>query len=336
MLIAVLFVVAGIALLSYAADEFVAGAARIAVKFNVSAVVVGAVIIGFGTSLPEMLVSGVAASGGDQELGVGNVIGSNVANLSLVLGIAALIAAIPVGLSTLRRELPLSVGSVCVFALLVQGGLTRTEGLVLLIGLVAVMGYLLRQANTEDVDLSQEIDDIGDPTEINISMEWVRTGLGLAGTVLGAWLLVDGATTIADEFGLSGGFVGLTLVAIGTSLPELVTAIAAVRQGHTDLIVGNLLGSNIFNSLAVGAVIGLSGPGPMGDIALTGIAVLIMVGIAIFAGLFMVTDKAVVRWEAAALLIAYLASMPLTFEAPVDCDEEPSAVECVDEVDSNP
>lgn len=329
MVVAVLFVLIGIALLSYAADEFVAGAARIAVKFNVSAVVVGAVIIGFGTSLPEMLVSGVASAGGDQELGVGNVIGSNVANLSLVLGIAALITAIPVGLSTLRRELPISVGSVLTFALLVQGGLSRTEGLVLLIGLVGVLGYLFRQAATGDGDLSEELDDIGDPDDIVPSTEWVRTILGLGGTVLGAWLLVDGALEVADRFGLSGGFVGLTLVAIGTSLPELVTAVVAVRKGHTDLIIGNLLGSNIFNSLAVGAVIGVFGPGPMNDLALTGTAVIIMIGIAIFAGLFMLTDRKVVRWEAAALLAAYLLTMPLTISTDADCDDEPQAIECV-------
>lgn len=329
MLTAVLYVAIGIALLSYAADEFVTGAARIAVKFNVSAVVVGAVIIGFGTSLPEMLVSGVASAGGDQELGVGNVIGSNVANLSLVLGVAALITAIPVGLSTLRRELPISVGSVIVFALLVQGGLSRIEGLVLLIGLIAVLGYLFRQSSAGDGDLSEELEDIGDPEEIAPATEWIRTILGLGGTVLGAWLLVDGALTIADEWGLSGGFVGLTLVAIGTSLPELVTAVVAVRKGHTDLIIGNLLGSNIFNSLAVGAVIGIVGPGPVNDAALTGTAVVIMIGIAIFAGLFMITDRKVVRWEAAALLVAYLLTMPLTISEEFDCAAEPTAVECV-------
>jgi len=331
MLVASVFVLAGIALLSYAADEFVVGAARIAVKFNVSAVVVGAVIIGFGTSLPEMLVSGVASSQGDPELGIGNVIGSNVANLSLVLGVAALIAAIPVGIATLRRELPLSVGSVIFFALLVQGGLTRTEGLVLAMGLAAIMGYLLMQANTSDVDLSDEMEDIGDPTEILASTEWVRTMLGLIGTVVGAWLLVEGATTLADKFGLSGGFVGLTLVAIGTSLPELVTAVAAVRKGHTDLIVGNLLGSNIFNSLAVGAVVGITGPKQVDDAALTGTAVLIMIGVAVFAGLFMVTDRKVVRWEAAALLVGYLVAMPFTMSEDEVCDDEPVAVECVDE-----
>lgn len=331
MLLAIVFVIAGIGLLSYAADEFVAGAARIAVRFNVSAVVVGAVIIGFGTSLPEMLVSGVAAGQGDRELGVGNVIGSNVANLSLVLGAAALVAAIPIAKTTIRRELPLSVGSVGLFALLVQGGLSRVEGAICLIGLVAVMGYLLMKANTDDVDLSEEVDDIGDAESIDAGTETVRTVLGLAGTVFGAWLLVQGATTIADELGLSGGFVGLTMVAIGTSLPELVTAVAAVRKGHTDLIIGNLLGSNIFNSLAVGAVIGLVGPGPLFDATLTGLAVVIMVAIAVFAGLFMFTDRKVVRWEAAVLLIAYFATMPFTISEEVDCVEEPTAEVCVEQ-----
>lgn len=320
MLQSLIFVAAGIALLSYAADEFVDGAARLAVRFDVSPVIVGAVIVGFGTSAPEMLVSGLAAGRGDRDLGVGNVIGSNVANVTLVLGVAALVTAIHVGGLTKRRELPLSVGSVVLFAILVQGGLSRVEGLVLLVTLIAALTYLRMASVRAQEDLDAELDDdYGDPEDVEVTKEWLRTIGGLVGTVLGAWLLVEGALDLADRWGLTGGFVGLTLVAIGTSLPELVTAVAAARKGHTELIVGNLLGSNMFNSLAVGAVIGLIGPGPVADSNLTGIATAIMLGAALLSALFMLTKDAVARWEAAVLLIAYLGSMPFTISDPVDC-----------------
>lgn len=325
MLLAVLFVLVGIVLLSYGADYFVEGAAAIAVKLNISAVVVGAIIIGFGTSAPEMLVSGLAASDGDLDLGVGNVVGSNVANLSLVLGVAGLVAAIGVGHSTLRRELPLSVASVGLFAFLVQDGLARWEGALLAAALVVAIGFIICTNRSTGAALPEDIE-IDESASLGFSS--AITAGGLIATVGGAWLLVEGAQTIADEAGLSGGFVGLTLVAIGTSLPELMTAVAASRKGETDLIIGNLLGSNMFNSLAVGGLIGLIGPGPLLDGNLAGIATIIMLGVALSAALFMVTDQRVVRWEAAFLLVAYLVTMPFTISEEVDCEETPTDIAC--------
>ena len=160
----------------------------------------------------------------------------------------------------------------------------------------------------------------------------IRTVLGLIGTVGGAWLLVEGGTTLADEVGLTGGFVGLTLVAIGTSLPEMVTAVVAARKGETDLIIGNLLGSNIFNSLAVGAVLGILGPGPLEDNNLSGLATYIMIAVVVIAGLFLYTGGRVVRWQAATLLLIYLVSMPFTISTTIDCTEEVAAEECVEPV----
>ena len=160
----------------------------------------------------------------------------------------------------------------------------------------------------------------------------VRTVVGLTGTVGGAWLLVEGATSLADEVGLTGGFVGLTLVAIGTSLPEMVTAVVAARRGETDLIIGNLLGSNIFNSLAVGAVLGLLGPGPLEDNNLAGLATIIMISVVLIAAVFLYTGGRVVRWQAAALLLIYLGTMPFTISTTIDCAEEPEAQECVEVV----
>ena len=327
MLLAVLFLVAGIVILTFAADHFVEGAVSVADVFNISPVVVGALVIGFGTSLPEMLVSGVAALQDDADLGVGNVVGSNVANLTLVLGLAALIAVISIDPVTSRRELPLCIGSVMLFALLVQDGFRRWEGIVLAVALVATLGWLLRGAQDHEIESLVE-----EHEGLSAVASGIRTLLGLIGTVGGAWLLVDGGTTLADEVGLTGGFVGLTLVAIGTSLPEMVTAVVAARKGETDLIIGNLLGSNIFNSLAVGAVLGLLGPGPLEDNNLSGLATYIMLAVVLIAATFLYTGGRVVRWQAATLLAIYLASMPFTISTTVDCAEEPEAQECVESV----
>ena len=327
MVLALILLVVGIVILTFAADHFVEGAVSVADVFNISPVVVGALVIGFGTSLPEMLVSGVAAVQGDADLGVGNVLGSNVANMTLVLGIAALIAVISIDTLTSRRELPLCVGSVLLFAVLVQDGFRRWEGVVLAVALVATLLWLLRNAHHHDLESpAQEHEPKG------AMASGVRTVVGLTGTVGGAWLLVEGATSLADEVGLTGGFVGLTLVAIGTSLPEMVTAVVAARKGETDLIIGNLLGSNIFNSLAVGAVLGLLGPGPLEDNNLAGLATIIMISVVLIAAVFLYTGGRVVRWQAAALLLIYLITMPFTISTTIDCAEEPEAQECVDVV----
>ena len=327
MVLALILLVVGIVILTFAADHFVEGAVSVADVFNISPVVVGALVIGFGTSLPEMLVSGVAAVQGDADLGVGNVLGSNVANMTLVLGIAALIAVISIDTLTSRRELPLCVGSVLLFAVFVQDGFRRWEGVVLAVALVATLLWLLRNAHHHDLESpAQEHEPKG------AMASGVRTVVGLTGTVGGAWLLVEGATSLADEVGLTGGFVGLTLVAIGTSLPEMVTAVVAARRGETDLIIGNLLGSNIFNSLAVGAVLGLLGPGPLEDNNLAGLATIIMISVVLIAAVFLYTGGRVVRWQAAALLLIYLGTMPFTISTTIDCAEEPEAQECVEVV----
>ena len=332
MLLALALLIVGIVILTFAADYFVDGAVDLADAFNISPVVVGALVIGFGTSLPEMLVSGVAAVQGDADLGVGNVVGSNVANLTLVLGFAGLIAVIKIDSLTQRRELPFCIASVLLFAELVQGGFRRWEGIVLVIALVGTIGYLLLNAHEGDDASGGDTEDNVDPESEDGSDSAmgsaVRTVIGLAGTVGGAWLLVEGGTGLADELGLSGGFVGLTLVAIGTSLPELVTAVVAARKGETDLIIGNLLGSNIFNSLAVGSVLGLLGPGPLEDPNLAGLATIIMVVVVLLAALFLYTGGRIVAWQAGVLLVLYFVTIPFTISTTDECDDDPSAEEC--------
>jgi cation:H+ antiporter len=311
MLLATVGIVAGLAVLTYAADQFVVGAARVATSLRLSTVVVGAVVIGFGTSAPELLVSGLASASGSVDLAVGNIVGSNVANLTLVLGIAALITPIAVRSPVLKREAPISLAAVLVFAWVVQGSLSILEGVVLTVVLVAALSFIILSARVGDAGLSSEVDEFLTDTPPSLRRESVRTGLGLLGTLGAAQVLVVSATTIAEELGLSQGFIGLTVVAIGTSLPELATAVQAARKSETDLIVGNLLGSNLFNAGAVGAVAAFAGSGLPIDRTISTLGVGLMVAVAVGATLFMVTGKRVVRWEAIVLLLAYAATLPL-------------------------
>ncbi len=305
--------VAGIALLSFAADAFVEGAAKLATILNVSPIVIGAVVIGFGTSAPEMLVSAVAAAGGDVDLGLGNVIGSNIANLSLVLGSAALIVPIAVAKDVLKREARMATLAAIVFALAVYRGIEPWEGIVLFLLLVAAIYWVIRSGNAPPID---EFVEEGDPA--SIGAESIRTIIGLIGTVGGAWILVQGATDLAVEFGFNKGFVGVTLVAIGTSLPELVTTIAAARQGSTDLIVGNLLGSNLFNSLAVGAVIGFFGSDGVNSFLGSGesppfLDVIFMLIVCVGAFVAMRTREIFTRLEGIALLAVFMVFLVLAY-----------------------
>ncbi len=303
--VALIEVAFGILLLARAADEFVEGAVNVAGALRISPVVIGAVIIGFGTSAPELLVSGIAAYNGDVDLGVGNVVGSNVANLTLVLGAAALIVPLFVTRSVLAREAPLSLAAVLLFAYFTIDGLAGWEGAVLLATLVVVLTWIILGGRLETADVLSLDGDRSTTSELT------RTFGGLVGTVAGAQLLVWGATAIADELGVSGGLVGFTLVAVGTSLPELVTAVVAARKGETQLILGNLLGSNMFNSLAVGGVIAVIGSGPIGDRGLATFGVIGMASVAFIAWAFMVTRRRVHRIEAVVLLTAWLGSVVL-------------------------
>ena len=300
LLVAIIEVAIGLFLLSKAADVFVDGAAAVATAAKLSPVVVGAVVVGFGTSAPELLVSGIAAQGGDVDIGLGNIVGSNVANVSLVLGFAALIAPILVTKSVLVREAPLSVGAVALFAFFTIGGFAVWEGIVMLALLAAALVWIIFGGNEDSVE---EIE-IDEDASMGESMGF--TLFGLVGTVLGAQLMVWGAVAIAAELGLSGGFVGFTLIALGTSLPELVTAFAAARKGETELILGNLLGSNMFNSLAVGGVVAILGAGELNDRIPATYGVVAMVIIAAMTWVFMVTRRRVARPEAIILLGAYI------------------------------
>ena len=314
MLLGVVAIVVGVAALAWAADQFVIGAARVALIRDVPALVVGVVIVGFGTSAPELLVSALAALDDNTAVAVGNVVGSNLANLTLLLGIGAVIVALRVESRTVRLEAPLVLGATVAFALAVQGGIQRWEGGLLAVGLVGSLVVIARKpgAGGAEPDLvGEEVEEFADADRHRLGVEVARTAVGLVATVATAQLLLWGALRVADETGLSGGFVGVTLVAVGTSLPELVTVVQSARRGETDLIVGNLLGSNLFNALAVGGVIGLLGAPDFDDTSLTIVGAGAAVVAATLATVAMATRRTVTRTEGIALILVYLATIPL-------------------------
>jgi cation:H+ antiporter len=305
----------GLVVLLVAADQLVLGSARAAAWLRVPPTVVGIVVIGFGTSAPELVVSGLAAAGGKPGLAIGNIVGSNIANLTLVLGSAGLFGTVAATSSVLRREAPLSVAAVVLFAVLVRDGLGRGDGLLLGVVLavclgVLVWGALRRPRDALAGDVAEFVD--GDPRH-QWGAELARTLVGLAGTLGGAQLLVWGAVGVAERAGLSQAVVGATVVAVGTSAPELVTAIQAARRGEVELLVGNVLGSNLFNSLAVGAVVALAGRGVAAttDATLAGVALLVMVAVSLAAWWFLFRDRRLLRWEACVLLAAWPLAMVL-------------------------
>ena len=335
-----IYAVGGLLVLAVASDQFVKGAVRLAVVMRIAPVIVGTVIVGFGTSAPEMVVSGIAAVEGNLDIGVGNVIGSNVANISLVLGFATLIAAVPVKPAILRREVPISVASVVIFAVLLQGEITRLEGTILLLLLVGALGFILRtspryqaeadalsasdrsaadrtEPDTTEPDttapdiaelgvLHHEIEEFVGEAVPSAITESIRTVVGLVLVAGSAWFVVTGAERIAEELDLTGGFIGFTLVAIGTSAPELFTAIAASRRGEIELLIGNLLGSNMFNSFAVGGAIGLAGPGRVLDASLSVWGSTMMVAVVVVSAVMMITKKSVSRVEGLVLLAMWV------------------------------
>ena len=298
----ILLVVAMVGLTLFA-DRFVAGAAQLAARLNISTVVAGALIIGFGTSAPELVVSTVATLTEGAEgtaLGIGNIVGANVANLTLVLSVPALVfggIAIQKGV---KRQAALSATGVTIFALAAYAGQpTVVKGVGMALLMVVALRIVVRLG--EGVDDGVTSDGAGGPGA------WVWTLVGLVGTVGFAHLVVRGATGIADEMGWTGGFVGFALVALGTTQPELLTALAAARRGESGLVFGNLLGSNLFNSLTVGSAVFLAnGNKPYDEASRLPVgSLLIMVAVSWLVIVMMATGRRIRRGEAIVLLGVY-------------------------------
>ncbi len=250
--------IVGFVVLVWAADRFVLGAAGAARNFGVSPLVIGLTIVGFGTSAPEFLVSAIAAATGSESLCVGNAIGSNITNVTLVLGMSALVAPMAVVGSVLRRELPILI--LCMLlatGLMLDGHLGFVDGWILAGALVVMMGWIVWLGmRSESPD--EPSDEIPDDMSNLMAVVWIVLGLGL---LLGSSrMLVWGASELARMMGVGELVIGLSVVAIGTSLPELAASVMAARRGEHELAVGNVIGSNMFNTLGVLALPGIISP----------------------------------------------------------------------------
>lgn len=253
-----LAVLAGLAVLVWSADRFIDGAAAVARHFALPPLLIGAVIIGFGTSAPELAVSVLSAMEGSPGIALGNAYGSNIANIALILGITALISPIVVQSQILRKELPVLVAITLLSVILIWDlTISRLDAIVLLVVFSGWMIWSIREGLSDGKDtLSQETEAELDAHPMSIRQAWVWLAVGLVLLIVSSRLLVWGAVTIAEGLGISELVIGLTVVAVGTSLPELASCIAAARKNEHDLAMGNILGSNLFNTLAV---VGLAG-----------------------------------------------------------------------------
>jgi len=246
-------IVAGLVLLVWSADRFVEGASSISRHLGVSAMIIGITVIGFGTSAPEILISVIAVLEDTPDLAIGNALGSNIANIGLILGVTALIAPLPIAKITFSREFPLLLFATAVMGwCLYDGVLDTLDGSLLLTLLGLMLWYLVRSHRLEG-EATLERNELNQDKQQDISFSasagWLL--LGLIILVGSSKLLVWGATEVAHTLGISELIIGLTIVALGTSLPELAASIVSVRKGEPDLAIGNIIGSNLFNSLAV-------------------------------------------------------------------------------------
>lgn len=257
--------VIGFVLLVWGADKFVEGASALARKMGVSPLLVGLTIVAFGTSMPELAVSVTAALRGANEIAVGNVVGSNMFNLLVVAGLSAVICPLVMDKMLLRRDWPLSIFAAVLLLVAIAPDhvIARWEGAVLLVIFAVILSRQIKAALNDRAQLAAaEAEEAAEMTKSPV-MIWVNIVLGLACIVLGGQLAVNGATGIARMFGLSETLIGLTIVAIGTSLPELVTSIVAARKGQNEIAMGNVIGSNLFNILLILGVSAVITPIPV-------------------------------------------------------------------------
>ena len=295
----ILLLAVGFVMLVKGADWFVDGASGIAARMHIPQLVIGLTIVAMGTSAPEAAVSISAALKGSADITIGNIVGSNILNILIILGLASVIVPIAVAKSTIRIDIPYMLGITAVLLLLGwDGTITLIDGLILLALFIAYLGYMLYTA-MHGSDEGEQIKDL------KLWQALLYTAIGLVLIVLGANVAVDAATALARIFGLSERFIGLTIVALGTSLPELFTSVAAARKGNADIAIGNIVGSNIFNILFVVGLSGLIIPVPF--TANFRIDTLVAIATGVILLLCSIRQKKLLRWHGIVMLLCYAA-----------------------------
>lgn len=309
-------IIAGFALLLFGGESVVRGSVALAQRLGVSPLIVGLTIVGFGTSLPEMVVSVNAALVGSPGLAVGNVVGSNIANILLILGVAAVIAPIAVHPGAVKRDLlGMSAATLVYVGLGMSGQIVFWQGVLMLIALMSYIGFTVwhdNKSNDEAAEMHRdEAAEMGEIPLRTVSIAGIII-VGLFAVVVGAEWLITGATTLATEFGVPEEVIGLTVVAIGTSLPELATSIVAAYRGHSDVCVGNVLGSNLFNLFGITGVTALFAPLPFSDKIVSFDLWILLAATAIIIP-FMLTGRRISRPEGIVLLILYVSFIASQF-----------------------
>jgi cation:H+ antiporter len=300
----------GFVLLVWSADRFVMGASATASILGISPLVIGILVVGIGTSAPEMLVSGIAAYGGQSGLSVGNALGSNITNIGLIMGLTVLLIPLKVESKLVTREIPLLLIVMALgFFLVRDGELDVKDGAILLGGFVAVVFRQIWEArrSQNDVIAAEFEAEIPHDMSLNAALGWLLLGLVLL--MVSARMLVWGAVNLAEFFGISDLIIGLTVVAIGTSLPELAASIAAARKNEHDIAIGNVVGSNLFNLLGVMALPGVISPGAI-DLAVVSRDYPVMLALTVLFFLSSLTSRKgrrISRFEGAVFLLCYIA-----------------------------
>ena len=298
-MISALYILIGLVLLVKGGDFLVDGSVAIAQKAKLSRMVIGLTVIGFGTSMPELLVSVEAALANSSGIAIGNVVGSNISNIALILGASALICPLPTSRSTMRIELPFMVlASILFIGVAMSGSIERLAGAALFALLVAFVGWQIRRSRKSDT-----IEEAASDKPLWKAI--VMVILSFAALVWGADLLVDGASEIAKSLGVSDRMIGLTIVAVGTSLPELFASIMAARKGETDMAVGNIIGSVTFNLLCVIGLASVICPIEGSDAGFE-FDYMLMFSVGILLWFFMGTKRLLERWEGLVLLLIYI------------------------------
>lgn len=311
MLLDIVLIVIGVAMVLYGADRLTDGASALARRMNVPEIVIGLTIVAAGTSAPELFVSLVSALKGTADLAVGNVVGSNTMNCMLIVGCAALVAPMTISKSTVKKDIPFSVGaSVILMFLALDDYMDHIEGVLLLIAFAGFMAYTLTQARQSQTKQQQagQIEEEPAPQTVKQQDLWlsiVFVLLGLTMLVVGSNLFVDAASRVAYTLGVSEGVVGLTIVSGGTSLPELATSVVAARKGQSALAIGNVIGSNVFNILLILGLTATITPLDIDDITIVDMSVMLLSVVMVW--LFSRTRYTVERWEGGLLVLLYLA-----------------------------
>ncbi len=308
-MISILILIAGFVLLILGANKLVEGASSLASKLGIPDIVIGLTVVAFGTSAPELVVNLIASVNGNSEMVLGNVLGSNIFNVLGILGITAMIYPLTVKTDTTWLEIPMSLlAAVALFFLVSDVSfdeadfdfLSRTDGIILLLFFSIFLVYNIK------VSQNGSADEVSDRIELTILKSVLFLLIGLAGLVVGGNLIVKGAVDIAMMIGLSERVIGLTIVSIGTSLPELATSIAAVRKKNVDIAIGNVVGSNIFNIFFVLGVSVVVSPFRINHASMFDIYVNILAGILLFAFIFIGRGRQLVKWEGFLFLGIYI------------------------------